>query len=100
MDATRVSDGKVVAIKQVEPSSPEIEIGEMLSTPESLQDPMNHCVPVLDHFSNPEEPNVAYVVMPLLRKFDDPEFYGISEILDFMAQMLEVRAFTEHATMS
>lgn len=91
MDATRVSDGKVVAIKQVSALSREIEIGEMLSTRESLQDPLNHCVPFLDHFSSPEEPNIVYIVMPLLRPFDNPEFYDISEILDFMSQTLEVR---------
>lgn len=87
-----MSDGKVVAIKQVGPSSHEIEIGEMLSTRESLQDPLNHCVPILDHFSNPEEPNVDYIVMPLLLPFDNPAFYDISEIMNFMFQMLEVRA--------
>lgn len=93
MVATRMSDGKVVAIKQVGHSSHEIEIAEMLSTRESLlQDPMNHCVPILDHFSDPEEPNVDYIIMPLLLPFDNPAFYDISEILNFMFQMLEVRA--------
>lgn len=91
MDAKRISDGMKVAIKQVATESPEIEIGVMLSTPESLRDPRNHCVPILDHFSNPAEPDITYIVMPLLIQYDKPEFYDISEMLDFMSQLLQVR---------
>lgn len=97
MDATRISDGRVVAIKQVPADSPEIELGEMLSTSESLKDPLNHCVPILDHFTSPNEPDLAFIVMPLLRAFDDPEFFDISEVLDFMTQTLEVRTMISSA---
>ena len=91
MDATRLNDGRIVVIKQVQTDSPEISIGVMLSTPESLDNPNNHCVPILDHFSNPEESEITYIVMPLLREFNDPKFYDISEMLDFVQQTLEVR---------
>lgn len=62
----------------------------MLSTPESLSDPTNHSVPVLDHFTDESDPSITYIVQPLLREFDDPEFYAISEMVDFMKQTLEV----------
>lgn len=62
----------------------------MLSSPESLEDTTNHCVPIIDHFRNDAEPGFTYLVMPLLRDFDDPEFYSISEMLDFVGQTLQV----------
>lgn len=63
----------------------------MLSSPERLQDPANHCTPILDSFEDQEDSNAAYIVMPLYRKFDDPPFYYVEEVVDFIRQTLEVR---------
>lgn len=65
----------------------------MLSTPERLQDARNHCVPILDYIEGDEGENISFLVMPLLRKFDDPPFYFVEEIVDFVRQTLEVREF-------
>ncbi|KAF9238764.1 kinase-like domain-containing protein [Melanogaster broomeanus] len=54
-----------------------------------IADPANHCVPVIDHFEDDEEPNIHYIVMPLLRPCLDPEFATIAEVLDFMRQVLQ-----------
>jgi hypothetical protein len=55
-----------------------------------LRDPTNHCVPILDSFSDPVFPRVDYIVMPALRPFNDPEFCFIGEVVDFVTQLLEV----------
>ncbi|KAI5115822.1 hypothetical protein M0805_005571 [Coniferiporia weirii] len=89
MDARRIEGGSLVAIKKVSPYSKEAEIALMLSTPEALKDPMNHCVPILDHMRDESDENQEYIVMPLLRRFNQPEFYAISEVLDFIRQTLE-----------
>lgn len=79
-----------MSIKRTRTASQELSINLMLSTPESLSDPTNHSVPVLDHFTDESDPSITYIVQPLLREFDDPEFYAISEMVDFMKQTLEV----------
>jgi hypothetical protein len=50
----------------------------------------NHVVTYLDTFSDNYMPNTHYLVTPVLRRFDDPEFGSISEIVDFVTQILEV----------
>lgn len=53
-----------------------------------LRDPRNHCVPIYDHFPDDFDEKYAYIVMPLLRRFNDPPFSFVSEVLDFMTQTL------------
>lgn len=65
----------------------------MLNTPESLADPTNHTVPVLNHFTDESDPKVTFLIHPLLREFNKPEFYVVSEMIDFIKQTLEVRTF-------
>ena len=50
----------------------------------------NHCVPILDVFQDPLEPDMALLVMPLLRRFNDPEFGTINEVMDFVRQSIDV----------
>ncbi len=45
---------------------------------------------MLDIFSDDENPNIEYIVMPLLREFYDPPFEVVSEAVDFMKQTLTV----------
>jgi serine/threonine protein kinase len=59
----------------------------MLSSPERRKDPHNHAVPILDHFT---KGTVAFLVMPLLRLFNDPPFSTVNEVVDFFRQMLQV----------
>ena len=91
MNATRIADGKVVSIKRLRREPREVEIARFLSTEkEGLDYTANHCVPVLDHFSDDSEPQFSFLVMPLFRWFDDPPFYTVDEVLDFVRQTLEV----------
>lgn len=89
MDAKGIKDGTIVAIKYRYLGNEEVRIGRMLSAAEHRQDPMNHCVPILEHFTD-DDTGLNFLVMPLLRAFDDPPFYYVDEVLDFMRQTLEV----------
>lgn len=91
LDAKSIESGKLVCIKRIERISEEIEIARFLSSAENLLDVRNHCPPLLASFSDPTIPNVNYIVMPLLRPFDDPEFGALGEVVDFVTQVLEVR---------
>jgi hypothetical protein len=103
LDAKRHEDGATVCIKRIEPKiydsdSPdmrigrtdETNIGRYLSTERMLRHPTNHCVPILDYFVDPVLPDVEYIVMPVLRPFNNPEFRFIGEVVDFVTQLLEV----------
>ncbi|EPQ58920.1 hypothetical protein GLOTRDRAFT_35157 [Gloeophyllum trabeum ATCC 11539] len=90
LDAKR-KDGTVVILKHTKRSTPEIGIASFLSSEQYRHDPRNHCVPILDVFHDLLEPDKAFMVMPLLRPFNDPEFGAIGEVFDFVAQTLEVR---------
>ncbi|KAF9238767.1 hypothetical protein BU15DRAFT_74992 [Melanogaster broomeanus] len=78
LDATS-RDGTVVFIKKIysDEHPSEEEIALYFSSEKLRKDPANHCVPVIDHFEDDEEPNIHYIVMPLLRPCVDPEFATI-----------------------
>ncbi|KAJ7285802.1 kinase-like protein [Mycena rebaudengoi] len=62
---TRVQDGIKVVIKAVHLRSREYDVVRFLSTPPLRDDPMNHCIPVLDLIELPEEKPtpLAFIVM-------------------------------------
>ena len=90
MDATRVKDDVRVIIKLVEAGSDEVAITRMLSSTERRKDPHNHAVPILDYFVEGGDSQDAFLVMPLLRPFDDPAFSTVSEVIDLFRQLLQV----------
>ena len=90
IDATRISDGKLVTIKCLPTDGLEIRIGLMLGTPPLSEDPANHSVPILDTFEDATNPQVSYIVMPLLRDFDNPPFESGEDVLELGEQLLEV----------
>lgn len=90
LDATRVSDGLMVNIKLVMTGN-EPDIAKSLSQPPLCDYPQNHSVPILDHFPSEESPELSFIVMPFLRAIDDPPFYFVDEVIDFVDQVLEVR---------
>ena len=55
-------------------------------------DTRNHVIPLFDTFADPCIPYIQFMVAPVLRRFDDPEFIAPCEIVDFISQALEVRA--------
>lgn len=88
IDATRISDGKLVFIKEVKTGDQESSIVLALS---ALDDPANHTVSILDTFTDHEDESVSYMVMPYLRPSDNPPFETVGEVMDFVDQILEVR---------
>ncbi|KAJ7143403.1 hypothetical protein C8R43DRAFT_1097594 [Mycena crocata] len=93
MDATRVSDGAFVMLKQIRPSKHpnEVEFCAMFNADPLKSDPRNHCVPLYEVLKVPDEDDILLVVMPFLCKWNAPEFYTIKEIVDFVGQVIEVR---------
>lgn len=90
IDATRLSDGIQVAIKIVSRSSTESSIGVFLSSGENSRESTNHCIPILQVIQDESLPAFEFIVMPLLRPYNDPPFFDLEEVLDFMKQALEV----------
>jgi serine/threonine protein kinase len=90
IDAKRIKDGISVMIKRVEANSDELAISLMLSSPQLSKDPNNYAVQILDHFGEGDGSNEAFMVMPLLRPFNDPPFSTVGEVVDFVRQMLQV----------
>ena len=95
MDATRISTGEMVAMKRVSMSKHpyEREIAEYFSTGPIAKDPRNHCVPIYEVLQAPDRPNENILVMPLLRRLNDPSFKTVGEVVDFMTQVFEVCPF-------
>ena len=60
--------------------------------PEVSGNVRNHCVPILDYFFVEREDDdvTHYIVMPVLRNLDDPPFYAVAEVFEFVRQTLEV----------
>ena len=102
MDAVHVKHNRVICIKMIGKKTNELEIGRYLvpDSSHSPQSPRDHCVPILDAFQDTVFPVVvSYIVMPLLRPFDNPEFGAIGEVIDFITQVLEVHQYLSFVTL-
>ncbi|KAI0708801.1 hypothetical protein C8Q72DRAFT_871398 [Fomitopsis betulina] len=84
--ATRMSEGKLVAIRSVQTDGLEIRIAMFLGTPPLSEDPANHCVRILDTFEDETDPSTSYIVIPFLRRYDDPVFESVEDVVDFGEQ--------------
>ncbi|KAI0048894.1 hypothetical protein FA95DRAFT_1653412 [Auriscalpium vulgare] len=91
LDATRISDGKPVMLKQVvrEEGPYELDIATFLSSDELLSDPRNHTVPLLEVIELPNADKDKLMVMPRLRPFHNPKFETYGEAVSFMTQIFE-----------
>ena len=72
----------------------QIKIIEYFGSRRMTEDSRNHVVPFYSTFSDRESPEIQFLVMPVLRRFDDPEFMLGCEVIDFVSQVLEVRCTT------
>jgi len=88
VDATRMSDDKMVYIKRVKTGDQESSIASILHSEGLRKDPRNHSVPILDQFTDLEDPSISYMVMPFLREPYSPQFANIAEFVDFVDQIL------------
>ncbi|KAI0040980.1 hypothetical protein FA95DRAFT_789254 [Auriscalpium vulgare] len=93
IDATRLSDGKMVYIKRVQTGDLESRIAIRLSSESLRSDPRNHSVPIVDTFVDSEDNQISYIVMPFLKDTYHPPLQYIGEFLDFGEQLLEGLAF-------
>ncbi|GBE79198.1 hypothetical protein SCP_0203950 [Sparassis crispa] len=93
IDATRIADGKLVYIKRVGTGDKETQIATMLSAEPLVQDPKNHCVPILEMFPDAEDEDISYMVMPFFVLIDSVPFECIENIVDFTDQILEGLVF-------
>lgn len=80
-------------LKQVATNSEELRITRIFSEPLLRGDPQNHCVPVLDTFTDDKDERTTYIVMPFLHPMNEPEFYSVGDVVDFVDQALEVCDF-------
>lgn len=99
MDAVRLSDKKQVMLKRIcsreRYVNREQDVSEFVSSEEQLQDPTNHCVPILEILPVPGDNGKAIIVMPLLRKWRSPRFDTIGEAVDMFRQAFEVRTLSK-----
>ena len=91
LDATRITDGRRVALKAVKKTDHpyELEITQYLNRPELLADSRNRCSRILETLDVPES-DVTIVVMPLLREWDEPPLRTVGEAVHFFNQIATV----------
>lgn len=93
MDAVRIKDGRQVTLKKVLPEegTQELSITKIFSSPGLKEEPMNHCVPLLEVIDlSPDQPDGKLMVMPFLRPFENPRFQTYGEFVAFFIQISEV----------
>ncbi|KAG8903695.1 hypothetical protein FRC01_009033 [Tulasnella sp. 417] len=93
LDAQRLSDGRTVMLKIAPKDSPEIPIGQYLSSTELQQDPRNHSLPLLEVLHDPSDAHKVILVLPLVRRVDEPPPASIRECCDLIEQTLEGLVF-------
>ncbi|KAL4061838.1 hypothetical protein V8B97DRAFT_1999172 [Scleroderma yunnanense] len=91
LDGTRLSDGAYVTFKIVSNSDHpyEVEIGRFLSSEQLRRDPTNHCIPIYDVLSVPDDQDKVIIVMPLLREYTSPPFDTVGEAIECFRQLFE-----------
>ncbi|EPQ57121.1 hypothetical protein GLOTRDRAFT_115170 [Gloeophyllum trabeum ATCC 11539] len=91
MDATRLSDGALVALKRVHKSEHphEVEIATYLVSEPLASDTRNRTVPIYEILQLPNDEDEVLLVMPLLRRYDSPRFDTVGEVIAFLKQILE-----------
>ncbi|KAI0364340.1 kinase-like protein [Pilatotrama ljubarskyi] len=91
MDAQRISDGAVVALKRISKSihPHEVDITRMFSAEPLSSDARNHCVPVYDVLESPNDNDIVFLVMPYLRLYKYPRFCTVGEAVECFRQLFE-----------
>lgn len=91
LDGTRLSDGAYVILKFVSNSDHphEAEIGRFLSSEPLRSDPTNHCIPIYDVLSVPDDKDKVIIVMPLFREYTSPPFGTVGEAVECFRQLFE-----------
>lgn len=92
MDAVRISDNSLVALKKIrkEFNPHELEVVQYLTSESVRADPRNSTVPIVEVLAVPDDSEVVLIVMPLLRPCNDPAWDTIGEVVSFISQILQV----------
>ncbi|KAJ3823074.1 kinase-like domain-containing protein [Lentinula raphanica] len=90
MDALRMSDSLVVALKLVKVSTGETRMATFFSNDTNNHNPRNHCVRILEVLPLPDEDDKKILVMTWMRPIMDPRFRTIGEGVQFFKEMIEV----------
>ncbi|KAI0358587.1 hypothetical protein OH77DRAFT_1474343 [Trametes cingulata] len=95
VDAVRLSNGDMVMLKKVQKSVHpyEVAIGQYFSSGPISSDPRNHCCPLYDVLQDPKDDDLQIIVMPLLRRYNNPPFETIGEAVEFFRQVFEGLSF-------
>jgi len=95
LDAVRISDGKLVGLKQVDTALHPFEVGihKFLTSEELASDPDNHCVPLYEVLQVPSTSNTVILVMPYLRRHGSPRIETFGEAVDFFRQAFKGMQF-------
>ncbi|KAJ7488914.1 kinase-like domain-containing protein [Mycena latifolia] len=88
LDATRISDGAPVVIKIVLTVSPDTDISGFLTREPGAE---AYTLPILDLL--PFNDERSFMVMPRMRDCDCPAFETVSEVMEFVQQVLEGLVF-------
>lgn len=91
LDATRLSDGELVLLKRISKTIHPLEVEIMLyfCSESMATHPHNHAIPLYEVLELPEDPDKVIMVMPLLRRFNDPQFQTVGEVVEFFRQIFE-----------
>ncbi|TFK74346.1 hypothetical protein BDN72DRAFT_789669 [Pluteus cervinus] len=91
LDATRIEDGKRVALKRITKSVHPYEVGitQIFNNGSLLTDPQNHCVPVLDVLYPPNCSDETIIVLPFLQSITTPRFDTFGEVIDCLDQLFK-----------
>ncbi|KAH0583425.1 hypothetical protein H2248_009054 [Termitomyces sp. 'cryptogamus'] len=88
MDAVHLLDNRHVVLKKIGASSEELQIAQFLSSKNLSSDPRNHAVPILDTIYDPNDKDVAFIVMPILLQMNYLPFRRVGEFADAVRQYL------------
>ncbi|KAJ6466176.1 kinase-like domain-containing protein [Mycena vitilis] len=88
LDAICMSDGAPVVLKVVETNSADIHISGFLTDEPGAA---AFCVPIIDLLQFDDE--WSFMIMPRMRGCETPEFETVSEVVEFVQQVLEGLAF-------
>ncbi|KAJ3914107.1 hypothetical protein F5877DRAFT_83134 [Lentinula edodes] len=89
MDALRISDSYMVAMKRVKVFTGEKNIANFFSNEGHNTNPRNRCIRVLEVLPVPGNDDEKIIVMPWLRKVMDPRFRTIGEAVQFFQEIIE-----------
>lgn len=91
-----MSDNSLVLLKLIKTKvhPDEVDIGLYFSSEPLASHPKNHCVPIYEVLDLPDSDHEIIIVMPLLRKFNNPRIKSVGEAAEFFRQVFEVRTIT------